>query len=330
MKSSKRKIHIIFTGGTISMRIDAKTQGAVPALSGSEILAMIPDLDQKSELVIHDFGKYPGPHITPALMLKLTKLVKRVLADTDVAGVVITHGTDTLEETAYFLDLMIKTNKPVVFTGSMKSSDEIGWDGLPNLVDAVAVASSPRAAGLGALIVMNSEINAASEATKSHTDQMGTFQSLDFGCLGIVDARKVYLYRRPEHRDYIGAAGIESRVALIKCYAGISGELIMFFLERGVRGLVIEAMGRGNVPPAMLEAVQRAAKKIPVVVVSRCPRGRPLDTYAYLGGGKDLRKAGVIFGDHLNGQKAVIKLMIALGKTSDRKRIKRLFEHDRY
>jgi L-asparaginase len=327
---ARKKIHIIFTGGTISMRIDEKTGGAVPALSGSDILKMIPEIDRFVDIEIYDFGKFPGPHITPALMLKLTRKIESFVKDKSVSGVVVTHGTDSLEETAYFVDLMLKTEKPIVMTGSMKSSDEIGWDGLPNLLDAVAVASSPKTKGLGVLTVMNNDINAASEVTKMHTDQMGTFQSADFGALGIVDKRKVYIYRRPEQHDYIGAKKIEPRVELLKCYAGMSGDLIRYAVQAGCKGLVIETMGRGNVPPPAFEALKAVIGKIPVVITSRCPRGRTLDTYSYYGAGKDLRKIGAIFADHLNGQKARIKLLIVLGKTKDRKAIKSYFEYGRY
>lgn len=312
------------------MKIDA-SGSAVPMLSPNDLLGLVPGIDRLANLRVHDFGMYPGPHITPDIMFDLWEVIQGYIKDPLIDGIVVTHGTDTLEETSYFVDLMSKSPKPIVFTGSMRTSSEIGWDGMPNLLDAIAVACNDHARDLGVLICLNGEINPASEVTKSHTDQMGTFMSPNFGMLGIVDKDNVYIYRKPEMLEYIGSSRVEKNVALLKTYSGMDGALVDFMISNGIKGLVIEGMGRGNVPIDVYHALVRAMKKgIFVVIVSRCFRGRVLDTYGYEGGGGLLRKAGVIFGGHLNGQKARIKLMVAMGKTNNHQQLKEIFEHARY
>jgi L-asparaginase len=306
------RIALFFTGGTISMRIDPATGGAIPMLSGAEILAAVPGLDALADLEIMDYARLPGPHWTPVKMLALAQDVKAKLDTVD--GVVITHGTDTLEETAYALSLLLNSSKPVVLVGAMRNSSELSWDGPANLRAAVRVAAAPQARDLGVLVVMNEELIAAEEVTKTHTEKTDTFQSRDFGPLGLVDKDQVIVMRRPAARERIITDKIESRVEIIKMYAGADGKLIDFAVREGARGLVIEALGRGNVTPAALGAIERAiAQGVPVVITSRCPRGRVLDTYAYEGGGKQLTKAGAILGGLLPSHKARVKLMLALG-----------------
>lgn len=278
------RVTIVFTGGTISMRFDPAAGGVVPSLSGEQILAQAPGLGRLAEVTITDFARLPGPHITPSQMLELSREVAKRLGDERVDGVVVTHGTDTLEETAYLLDLVLQSDKPVVLVGAMRNSSEPGWDGPANLRSAVRVAAEPAARGLGALVVMNDQVFAASEATKTQTESMSAFQSRDFGPLGIVDRDRVIVSRRPVAREHIPATRLDERVEIVKLSAGSDGRLIRHALEDGVGGLVIEALGRGNVPVTSLSEVQRALRAdIPVVLCSRCPRGRVLDTYAYEG-----------------------------------------------
>lgn len=322
-----KKILIIFTGGTFSMKIDSETGAAVPHFSGGELIAQIPELNQLAEISIHDFGKYPGPHMTPQLMFQLADEVKKNIAGNLYDGIVITHGTDTLEETAYLLDLQVQTSKPIVLTGSMKNSSEPDWDGPKNLLDSVTICTSPNAHDLGALVCLNGEINAASEVTKTHTDDIETFHSLDFGALGFVQNGRVIFNRFPRKLEFISSAKIEPNVDLIKCYAGMDDKFFKFSADNNAAGLVVEAMGVGNVPPRAFEGIKYVVEKnIPVVLVSRCPAGETLDIYGYPGAGKWLHQLGVIFTDYLNGQKARIKLMLALGKTKDKQELKKLFE----
>jgi L-asparaginase len=326
----KQRLAIFFTGGTISMRIDPETGGAVPALSGEEIIAQVPGLDRIAEFDLINFARLPGPHWTPEKMMELASAVKAKLVDETVAGAVITHGTDTLEETAYLLDLVLNEEKPVVFVGAMRNSSELSWDGPENLRSAVRVAIDPQSRGMGVIVAMNDQVIAAAEATKTHTESMNTFQSRDFGPLGFVDKDRVIVMRRPANADRrlrIPTDNIETRVDLVKMYVGADGRFIDFAVGAGARGLVIEALGRGNVTVAAIPAIERAIQSgIPVVISSRCPRGRVLDTYAYEGAGRQLRQMGAILGGMLPSHKARIKLMLALGAGWSVDQIRAAFE----
>ncbi|HEU0178945.1 MAG TPA: asparaginase [Blastocatellia bacterium] len=323
----KPRLATFFTGGTISMRFDPATGGAVPALSGEEIIAQVPGLGEIADFDVIDFGRWPGPHVTPSRMMELARAARGKLADESVAGAVVTHGTDTLEETAYLLDLVLNQEKPIVFVGAMRNSSELSWDGPGNLRSAVRVAVDPQARGLGVIVAMNDQLIAAAEATKTHTESTDTFQSRDFGPLGIVDKDRVIVTRRPVERESIVTDRIEERVDVIKMVAGADGRFIDFAIDDGARGLVVEGLGRGNVPVAALPAIERAVNTgLPVVITSRCPRGRVLDTYAYEGAGRQLRKMGAILGGMLPSHKARIKLMLELGAGYSVERIRKSFE----
>lgn len=323
----KPQLATFFTGGTISMKIDPVTGGAVPAMSGREILAEAPGLGEIAAFEVIDFARLPGPHWTPARMMELARAVRAKLAEPAIAGVVVTHGTDTLEETAYLLDLALNEEKPVVFVGAMRNSSELSWDGPQNLRSAVRVAIDPQARGLGVIVAMNEQLIAASEVTKTHTESTDTFQSRDFGPIGFVDKDRVIVMRRPFDREHIPADAVESRVDVIKMYAGADGRFIQFAIDDGARGLVIEGLGRGNVTPAALPAIENAiAKGLPIILTSRCPRGRVLDTYAYEGAGKQLTRMGAILGGMLPAHKARIKLMLALGAGWDLAKLRHSFE----
>ncbi len=324
---SNNKVAIIFTGGTISMKIDPRIQAAIPALTSEEIIAMVTNIEKFADIEIINFSNLPSPHIDPQMMMELSKLVNKTIKRDDITGVIVTHGTDTLEETAYLLDLTVKSEKPVIVVGAMRNSSELGYDGSSNLAAAVCTAISPNARNKGVLVVMNNEVNAASEVTKTNTLSLDTFKSPEFGPLGIVDNDEVIFYREILKRQHIDTDKIEEKVGLIKCGPGMGSDILYFYIDSGYKGIVIEALGRGNVPPCMVDGIKKAIEKnVPVVLVSRCPTGRVLDTYGYEGGGKHLKELGVIFGGALPGQKARIKLMLALSITEDMEKIRTFFE----
>lgn len=331
MAMEQKTIQIIFTGGTISMEIDPTIGAAVPALSGHQILSTVSHLDAHITTRVLDYAQMPGPHVTPQIMWDLSQLIRRYLEDPEIDGVVVTHGTDTLEETAYFLELTLASEKPVVVTGAMRNASELGFDGPANLRDAILVAANPAARGLGVLVCLNEQILAASEATKTHTEEAGTFQSPNFGPLGIVDMGKVLFYRRPIWRQFIDAERVEDRVDMFKMYTGADDRLLRYAVDTGAQGLVVEALGRGNVPPAVVPGIAYALDRgLPVIITSRALRGRVLDAYGYEGAGKRLRNMGVIFADYLGSPKARIKLMLALGATHDPAQVRQYFEEGRY
>ncbi|MCW8818496.1 MAG: asparaginase [Ignavibacteriaceae bacterium] len=326
--AEKKKILIVFTGGTFSMKVDKKiTGGASPRYSGEELLKKIPEAKKLADISCYDFGKYPGPHITPEIMMDLSKRLKIRLAENKFDGIVITHGTDTLEETAYLIDLTIKKETPIVFTGSMKNSSDPDWDGPKNLCDSIRVCLNQNSRGLGVLVCLYGEVNAASEVTKIYSDEFESFQSLDFGSLGFVQNEKVIYNRIPRHLEIINTEKVNSNVDLLTVYAGMDEKFFKYSADSGTDALVVEALGIGNVPPLAYEGIKYVVEKgIPVVLVSRCPAGETDYIYSYPGAGKHLHKLGVIFTDYLNGQKARIKLMLALTKTTNKKTLTKLFE----
>ncbi len=328
---TKKKVAIVFTGGTISMTVDDKIGAAIPTLSGEQIMSMVTNIDKVADVEVLNFDEIPGPHMTPERIMELKHYINNLLIRDDIDGVVITHGTDSLEETAYFLDLTITSDKPVIVTGAMRSSSELGYDGPSNLSAAVCTAISKEAIGKGVLIVLNNDVLLASEATKTSTLALDTFQSIGSGPLGIIDCNELVLYKHVTGRNIIDTNKVESKVALFKSGIGMDEELIKFATDSGYKGIIIEAMGRGNIPPNMYEGVKYARENnVPVVIVSRCHSGRVFDSYGYLGSGKDLRNLGCIFGGDLPGQKARIKLMLALGKTNNLDEIKDFFEKGIY
>src|SRR3990170_8026107 len=323
-----KNILVVFTGGTFSMMLDEKTGGAVPRFSGKELLRKIPEAKKLAKITCYDFGKYPGPHMTPELMFKLSQTIKKIISKKKFDGVIVTHGTDTLEETAYLLDLTIKTEIPIVVIGSIKNSSEQDWDGPQNLIDAIYICLNQNCKNLGVLVCLNGEINAASEVTKIYTEQIDSFRSLDFGALGFMQNGKVVINRPPRKLETINTNKIISNVDLLTVYAGMNEKFFKFSADSGVEGIIVEALGVGNVPPAAFVGIKYAIdKNIPVVLVSRCPAGETDNIYGYPGAGKWLNEIGVVFTDFLNGQKARIKLMLALSVTKDHNELKKIFEN---
>jgi L-asparaginase len=323
-----QKIAVITTGGTISMRFDAALGGAVPAVSGEELLQMVPGLRDVAELELIEFANIPSCHLTPDTMFELCHVIQATLGRPEIDGVVVTHGTDALEETAYMSDLWVQSEKPVVFTAAMRNNSEMGCDGPRNIISAVRVATSEDALGGGTLVVFNGRVLTARDTIKMHTSNMDAFRSPTLGSIGLVDDDAVVIFRKSLVRESMHPESIVSQVELLRVYGGMDSEFVTWSLEHGHKGLVVEAMGQGNVPPALVPGLQAwldAGK--PVVLVSRCPEGRALDTYAYEGGGKQLHDMGVIFGEDLTGQKARIKLMLALGLTSDIGKLRAMFEY---
>ncbi len=321
------KIYMIFTGGTISMKIDDVSHTVKPALSANQIMQSLLDSQLYNELEVIEFSEVPSPAMTPTMMLEISRLIKNLIKTSDPMGFVVVHGTDTLEETAFFLDTVINTEIPIVVTGSMKSSSELGFDGINNLVSSILVAKSTKSHNRGVLVVMNDQINSASEVTKTNTLTLDTFKSMDYGPLGIVDNREVIFHRDVSYtRKNVEVDSVSDDVYLLKAYSGSDSRLIDHLLTIDAKGIVIEALGRGNLPPLMIDGIRNALTEgIPVIICSRCPSGRVLDTYGYLGGGKYLTNMGCILAPSLNGQKARILLMLAIQKSRDFDYLKETF-----
>lgn len=313
----QKKIVILTTGGTIAMEEDKQDNSVRPSDSNA-LQKYAAALKIYAQVEMEALFNFPSPHLTPSHMYQIQTRVMEHLSHSETDGVVITHGTDTLEETAYYLDITIDSDKPVILTGAMRSLNELGADGPLNLVNAVRVAASPEARGRGALVVFNDEIHAARWVTKTHTSNVATFQSPSYGPIGTLTKKGVVFTRHLSARPRFPSAPPVEPVHLVKAAAGIDDTLIRAALTAGTKGLVVEALGQGNLPPTMLPGLKQAlAQGVPVVLVSRCYNGFVEDTYGYDGGGRQLKEWGVIFANGLNGQKARIQLMAALHDSRD-------------
>lgn len=309
----ERAIQIITTGGTIGSRVDPATGGAVPAVSAEELVALTPGLLEIGEMRAREFGRLQSWNIGPQRMVELANVVAEALRDDAVAGAVVTHGSDTMEETAFALDLLVDSDKPVVVTGAMRNASEPGFDGPRNLLAAARVAASAAARGRGTLVVMNDEIHAARFVTKTHTTAFQTFASPEAGAIGIIDDAVRFRYvlaRMPT----LQVRSAEPRVQLVKMVAGADDLILGALLAARVAGVVIEGSGAGNVADVWHDPIAALLDAgIPVVLVSRCLAGRVVPAYGGRGGGRTIHALGVIDGGWLSGPKARVALALALG-----------------
>lgn len=305
-----REIVILTTGGTIAMQHDNAAGGAVPTLGAADFTAALPD--DLPALRTEEIVNLPSSHFTLETLRTIRERVGELAADPSVAGIVLTHGTDTMEESVYLLDLTVPGAKPIVLTGAMRTASDVGYDGYANLLAAVRVAAAEQAQGLGAVIVFNDEIHDARRVTKMHTLGTDTFQSPAWGPVGRVEGGRVIIEGRPK-RYTLPWRGLEPEVPLLKLTVGVGPDMLEDALARGARGVVIEALGGGRVPPWWLPVIERARERgLPVVIASRCPSGRVWDAYGYPGAYRTLVDMGCLFAEGLNGQKARIKLMVVL------------------
>ena len=303
-----KKILVLHTGGTISMQAD--DSGAV-VTSQENPMNHVSNPLGGVEVYALDFFNLPSPHIKPKHMLALYQKIKEEADHYD--GFVITHGTDTLEETAYFLDTMEVPHKPIVLTGAMRSSNELGSDGVYNYLSALRVASDDKAADKGVLVVMNDEIHAAKYVTKTHTTNVSTFQTPTHGPLGLIMKHEILYFKTAEPRVRFDLDKIQGLVPIIPVYAGMTEELLDLLPVDQLDGLIIQAFGAGNVPKETAKKLNALIQEgLPIALVSRCFNGIAEPVYAYEGGGVCLQNAGVFFVKELNAQKARLKLLIAI------------------
>lgn len=320
MENEERSLVILTTGGTIAMQHDEAAGGAVPQLGAADFAAALPDDGPK--LQVEEIVNLPSSHFTLEILERIRERAVELTAEDDVIGVVITHGTDTMEETCYLLDLTVRSDKPIVLTGAMRTASDVGYDGYANLLAAVRVAAAPEARGLGSVILFNDEVHAARHVTKMHTLSTSAFQSPGWGPVGRVEGDTVIIDEERSERRVLACDSLEPNVALLKLTLGAGPELLEDALARGARGVVIEALGGGRVPPWWLPTIERARKRgVAVVIASRCPAGRVWDAYGYPGAYHTLADLGCLFAEGLNGQKARIKMMIVLAAAQERSEI---------
>jgi L-asparaginase len=327
-------VWVLATGGTIAGQGGSPTSTSVykaGAILGEELVRAVPEIRQHADVKVEQVSNINSGDITIEHWLTLTKRIDAILRDDPaVAGIVVTHGTNTLEETAYFLNLTVRHDRPVVVVGAQRPATAISADGPLNLLNAIRTAATPEARGKGVLVVMNDEINSARDATKTNTYRVETFRSPELGFLGYVDADKVSFYRastrrHTSHTEFdVGQLRDLPKVDIVYTYAQPTTDVIQALVASGVKGLVFAGTGAGALTTsqrAALKAIPEASRPV-LVRSSRVGNGRvialtaPREEYAAL---------GVIPGDNLNPQKARILLMLALTKTTDQKEIERIF-----
>jgi L-asparaginase len=307
------RVRLIGTGGTIS-------GGAAGSLKAEDLTHLIPELAQVAEVSVEDYTTIGSSRMTPELQLGLARRVNALLAsDPGLAGVVITHGTDSLEETAFLLDLLVPAGRPVVFAAAQRPPRMTDSDGPRNLLNAVRIAASPAARDLGVLVTLNDEVHAARDVRKTHAIALDAFKSPWLGPIGYVDAGRFRLARRPARHLTLSPQNVEPKVDLLTLVAGSDGHLVRASVASGARGLVLEVFGRGNVPPAVMEAVREAREKGVVVVFTTRTRGGRVVI------GDDAKRLGVIGGEDLDGLKARMLLVAALGQTHNLSAIQSYF-----
>lgn len=309
-----RVIAFVFTGGTISMKVDPMLGGAVPALSAEEMLSAARGIDRICTPRAEEWARLPGPHMTLERQWALRNHLRELSLSGSVDGIVVAHGTDTLEETAYLVARSVPTTVPIVFTGAMRNASDLDWDGPANLRDAARVASSGRTRSGWVYVVLGGRIFSALDVTKRHTDAMDAFGSPEFGPLGIVDDEEVRLERAPAACPvFLECEQPAAPVDIVTAHAGADSRLLEALLPSS-RGVVIAALGRGNVPPAMLPGITAwvSAGK-PVVIASRAGSGRTGATYGYEGGARRLVEMGAVLAGARRPQQARVDLMLALG-----------------
>jgi L-asparaginase len=327
------KIAVIGTGGTISGvgkdRLDFYEYGTSGRfMHVDELIAGVPELARVAEVVPIRYKNVGSGEIVPEDWLALLDIIHQsVASDPAIAGIVVTHGTATLEETAYFLNLAVKVAVPVVVVGAMRPSSALGADGGLNLLNAVRVAASSDARGMGVMVVLNDEINAARDVAKTSNFRVQTFISRDFGLLGYADADTVKFYRKPLRRtapetefDVAGLSALP-RVDIVPAYAGADAALVDAAINAGARGIVSAGFPSGSPSPAQKEALKQAVKAgIAVVQSSRSGSGRVIDDKVAL------REAGFVAADSLTPQKARVLLMLALTTAADTAELRRIFD----
>jgi L-asparaginase len=307
---------VVATGGTIAMRPDPSTGKLVPAMSGEELLEVIA-WPEAPPLELDEYASVPSFDVHGELALGLARRIREYAARG--LPVVVTHGTDTMEETVYLADLLLPLDAPaVVFTGAQRGASEPDADGPRNLRDAVAAAAAPDAAGRGAMISFAGELHAAREVRKVHTSGVRAFGSPGYGAIGLVDGRRVVFHRRPERRPPLPDPQEPlPRVDLVRLYAGADAVLVRAAAAAGARAIVLECTGRGNANDQVVPGVREAvAGGVTVVVCSRCHEGRVEPVYGR-GGGRDLQEAGALFAGDLAGPKARVLLQLALAAGVD-------------
>ncbi|MGH3318572.1 MAG: asparaginase [Streptosporangiaceae bacterium] len=317
------RVAVLTMGGTIASVPDASGPGAKPTLTADDLVAAVPGLDKVADVRGLSFRQFPSPELTLSDLFALAAEARRQV-DAGARGIVVTQGTDTLEETAFALDLLYDLDPPVVITGAMRNPSLPGADGPANLLAAVQVAASEAARGVGVLVVFNDEIHAARFVRKTHTSNPATFRSAPTGPIGWVSEGRVRLAARPAPYPRLPVAedAPPATVALVRLVLGDDPRLLDCAASGGYDGVVVEAYGGGHVPERFVAPLADLAARMPVVLASRTGSGEMLrETYGFPGGELDLLSRGLVSAGTLDGLKARLLLTLLLTRGADRDRI---------
>ncbi|HSJ38504.1 MAG TPA: asparaginase [Planococcus sp. (in: firmicutes)] len=308
----KKKVSLITTGGTIASREISKGLLKSGAISGKE-LAELCQLPDDIEVKVIDIFQLPSMHIGFEQMQELQAAVQLEFQDPSVSGVVVTHGTDTLEETAFFIDLTIDDSRPVVVTGSQRAPEEVGTDVYSNLRNSIYAAVDLTLHDVGTVVVFNERIYSAKYVKKVHSSNLQGFDSFGHGYLGIIDNDKVRIYQKPIHREIHMLTESLPRVDIIKCHSGQDGYMVDMLVQGGTAGIVLEAAGRGQVSPYMVDSIAQAVESgVWVILTTSAEEGNVYPSYGYPGSAHDLMAKGVFLGSDYDSKKARIKLAVVL------------------
>jgi L-asparaginase len=287
------------------------------ACNAEDLIATVPELKGLATLQVKEIINIPSDDITPEHWLLLYETVSQAIALDSIDGVVITHGTDSLEETAYFSDQTIDSHKPLVILGAQRTASDTDSDGPRNLLNAFRVATSDQALPQGVLVVINEQIHSARHISKTHTTNVNGFSSGEAGMVGCVDSAGVRFFstpRRDPRRALINPHNRRlPRVDIVAMYAGADGVALNALVQQGAKGIVVQGLGCGNVSGCVFEAIKVAiAAGVVIVISTRVEHGRVLPLYGFDGGGASLKAAGVISAEYHSPQKARIVLMLGL------------------
>lgn len=311
------RVAVLATGGTIACRPGPDGR-LVPGFTPEELVASVPGLQDIASISTESLQQVSGFDMGPERMAAVALRARELLLDGEVDGVVVTHGTDTIEETMYMCEMLAgeATGRgAIVFACAMRAPTEPSADGPRNLLNAVRIVSSPAARARGVLLSVNDRIHCAAWVSKLNTLHVETFESVKGGPVGSIQAdQPIFVLDSPRSPR---GSGIRGEVPLVKAYTGMQTDVFDWHLERGVDGVVVEGTGAGNVPSPIAPAIERLLNAgIPVIVTSRCPYGLPQSPYGGPGGGGSLDDLGVLRAGHLNGPKARLAMMVGLHETS--------------
>ncbi|WP_428908958.1 asparaginase [Niallia sp. Krafla_26] len=313
----RKKVALITTGGTIASKEISKGLLNSGALTGSE-LADLCQLPDDIEVKVVDVMQKPSMHIDFDSMLEIREAILTQLKDPSICGIVLTHGTDTLEETAYFLDLTINDKRPIVVTGSQRSPQDVGTDVYSNMRNSIYVAVNNIVNDIGVVVVFNERIYSAKYVKKVHASNVQGFESFGYGYLGIIDNDHVSIYQKPVSKDFYNIKNQIPRVDIVKCYSSADGVFIDAAVSAGAKGIVLEGVGRGQVSPYMMDSIKKAIEKeIVLVVTTSAEEGKVYPSYGYYGSTFDLQQNGVLLGEDYDSKKARIKLAVLLASSHE-------------